>query len=120
MSHDTQKPEGCHPYEDLLSTGPLTRLSDMYRDVGNTRMANKVSMYEAALGGELRVYRINRPGCSVDLYFIREREFLGHMVACDVGVGDLDAAVDSALGTLCAKHGVHETELKMKLDLMGD
>ena len=119
MPHKTRKPKK-RTYEDLLPTGPLTRLSDMYRDVGNTRMANKVSTYEAALGGELKAYRINRPGCSVNLYFIREREVLGSMVACDVDVGDLDAAVDSALETLCVKLGVHETELKMKLDLMGE
>lgn len=120
MPYNTRKPTG-HPYENLLHEFQFTWLSDMYREAGNHRMSNKVSLYEAALGGNLVAYRNNRPGCSVDLHFFgKDSTFLWEMVACDVGVGDLDAAVDSALEALCIKHGVHKSELRMKLELMGN
>ena len=109
-------------YEDLLSKNTLTRLADMYLEARNLQMANKVSFYEAALGGWLVAYLINRPGYSVDIdiHFIRDHELLGTLVASNVDVGELDKAVDSALSMLCTKLGVSESMLKMKLELRGE
>ena len=120
MSHKTRKPTS-RPYEDLLHEFQFTRLSVMYQEAGNLQMANKVSLYEAALGAHLVAYRIDGPGCSVDLHFIdKVSVFPGKVVICDVGVCDLDTTVNAALSRLCVEHGVHESELRMKLELMGD
>ena len=114
-------------YEDLLSKNSFTQLADMYLEAGNSQMADKVLLYESALGGKLFAYLLNQPGYSVNVHFIRDDELnsnklelLGVLVAADVDVGELDKAVDSALSMLCTKLGVSESMLKMKLELRGE
>lgn len=107
------------PYEDILSKVSFMRLADMYLEAGNPQMADKVSFYESALDGELFVYHINRHGHSVGIDFSR-RGYELTLVAADVGVGELDEVVNASLTMLCAKRGVSESMLKMKLELKGN